>query len=150
MSLLISYSTVALVPKAIVLFTVIVLGGGTLPILQLLRVEGAASASQHPKPMQHSEGRDAESLDSRNQNTPSTTRHSSNQIPMSGKGWIEHIDEEYLRPTLSTTKGSRIDRTSITSFQRLANIFDEGETMTPHDLTEAIAQQNEGSSPFPT
>eukprot|EP00188_Purpureofilum_apyrenoidigerum_P002743 Plantae.Rhodophyta-Purpureofilum_apyrenoidigerum.ctg28036.p1 GENE.Plantae.Rhodophyta-Purpureofilum_apyrenoidigerum.ctg28036~~Plantae.Rhodophyta-Purpureofilum_apyrenoidigerum.ctg28036.p1 ORF type:complete len:583 (-),score=97.74 Plantae.Rhodophyta-Purpureofilum_apyrenoidigerum.ctg28036:63-1811(-) len=117
---------------AIVLFTVIVLGGGTLPILQLLRVEGANSAHYNPKPVLHVEGRDAEVIEA-NRNGRAEHGYSEYQ-----KGWLERMDESYVKPFLSTARSMRTERSSTTVFQRLADLTGEGEALTPAALNEFL------------
>ncbi|KAJ8905939.1 hypothetical protein NDN08_002440 [Rhodosorus marinus] len=111
---------------AIVLFTVIVLGGGTLPILQLLRVEGAATASKNQKHVSHLEGRDMDTFAAGQEHpTPDEGR----------KGWLERMDEIYFKPWLTNPADAANQRSTAATFQRLANLSGEGgEALTPHHI----------------
>mmetsp|Transcript_11750 Transcript_11750/g.35822 ORF Transcript_11750/g.35822 Transcript_11750/m.35822 type:complete len:583 (+) Transcript_11750:234-1982(+) len=122
---------------AIVLFTVIVLGGGTLPILQLLRVEGANSAHYNPKPVLHVEGRDAEVIESSRQGR---VEYGYNE---SSRGWLERLDETYVRPFLSTAVSIRTERSSAAIFQRLADMTGDGEALSPAALNEVLEPSDE-------
>eukprot|EP00183_Erythrolobus_madagascarensis_P006364 CAMPEP_0185846686 /NCGR_PEP_ID=MMETSP1354-20130828/2238_1 /TAXON_ID=708628 /ORGANISM="Erythrolobus madagascarensis, Strain CCMP3276" /LENGTH=612 /DNA_ID=CAMNT_0028546871 /DNA_START=153 /DNA_END=1991 /DNA_ORIENTATION=+ len=87
---------------AIVLFTVIVLGGGTMPLLRLLRVEGATAAitdsgfgrepSRTPKLSHHLNVDGSEASPSENETQAGSSS--------STESWLTRIDVDWMRPAL--------------------------------------------------
>eukprot|EP00182_Erythrolobus_australicus_P000560 CAMPEP_0185837592 /NCGR_PEP_ID=MMETSP1353-20130828/11644_1 /TAXON_ID=1077150 /ORGANISM="Erythrolobus australicus, Strain CCMP3124" /LENGTH=618 /DNA_ID=CAMNT_0028536529 /DNA_START=262 /DNA_END=2118 /DNA_ORIENTATION=+ len=93
---------------AIVLFTVIVLGGGTMPLLRLLRVEGASASppdavgfpresSRTPKLSHHLDVEESESAAESN----GFGENGATEAHVAGSAlWFMRLDAEWMRPAL--------------------------------------------------
>lgn len=119
---------------AVVMFTTIVLGGGIMPLLRLLRVEGVsdepnrtASGGMQPRTLNGGEVR----ADGERKSEASGRAQYRQQLV----GRLQQIDEEYLKPWLLASSTRSMAATNRT-LQTLA--VADSERLTPHQLGEVL------------
>lgn len=121
---------------AIVLFTVIVLGGGMLPLLRLLRVEEEANDARHS---------DDGSV-TRDEDT-----NGAPELPVLSRSGLfaqrlHWLDETYLKPLLLASSTRAMGATNRT-LQTLA--VSDVERLTPHELGSLLDSTAATDTPFP-
>ncbi|KAI0561060.1 Sodium/hydrogen exchanger [Gracilaria domingensis] len=123
---------------AIVLFTVIVLGGGMLPLLRLVRVEDEAIEAPDSDDQDDSESSDG---------VPNGTmlQESTSFASMFARR-LSQLDENWLRPTLVASSTRSMIATNRT-LQTLA--VSAVERLTPHQLGSLLDSSAATDSPFP-
>lgn len=112
---------------AIVLFTVIVLGGGMLPLLRLLHIE---------------EGRENDSDD----NAPEETEQTHDEVSRLATR-LQRIDETWVKPFLLASS-TRVMVATNRTLQTLA--VSDVERLTPHELGSLLDSSAAIDLPFPT
>lgn len=140
---------------AVVLFTVIVLGGGTMPLLRLLRVEGADedhSSNPHMRPRSLDGGVRSPSQTGPLNNGDDGTRTTANRqgrkftVEYAMKE-LERIDAEYVQPWLLASSTRSMAATNRT-LQTLA--VSEAEQLTPHQLGQVLESTAAAVIPSPS
>lgn len=141
---------------AVVLFTVIVLGGGTMPLLRLLRVEGAEDdrslSNHHMRPRSLEGGVRVHPQDTLSQNGEGD---GASVVNRRGRQFtveyvlkeLEHIDAEYLKPWLLASSTRSMAATNRT-LQTLA--VAETEQLTPHQLGQVLESTAAAVVPSPS
>ncbi|EME27323.1 monovalent cation:H+ antiporter-1, CPA1 family [Galdieria sulphuraria] len=142
---------------SIVLFTVIVLGGGTMPLLRLLRVEGADSAETdvvHSRFIENNEEEDT-TEDSNGRAALHgivTSREYKSNFQLGGGGGIirpfgifQYFDNCYLKPCFRVAH-TRTGEATERALRRIAST--RGRYLTPHEIGSYLEAAAEEVSPL--
>lgn len=127
---------------AIVLFTVIVLGGGMLPLLRLLRVEDEVNEEEETQEHEGDGGSDGEEAELEEIIGQEPHMISSNSIARR----LQRADENWLKPLLLASSTRSMIATNRT-LQRLA--ISDIERLTPHELGSLLDSSAALENPSP-
>ncbi|GJQ11243.1 hypothetical protein GpartN1_g3034.t1 [Galdieria partita] len=137
---------------SIVLFTVIVLGGGTMPLLRLLRVEGADSAETdvvHSRFIENDEETQEDTIPTGANGMAPSREYKPGSLQVGNHvqpfGIFQYLDNCYLKPCFRVAH-TRTGEATERALRRIAST--RGRYLTPHEIGSYLEAAAEEVSPL--